>query len=173
MQFVAVLSKPITASAMNDAIARALLSTPTARPVRPSPSAALVELRRRPSRSRVLLAEDNEVNQEVACALLADAGLDVQVVPDGEQAVAQASGGRFDLILMDMQMPGVDGLEATRRIRTQLGETLPIVAMTANAFGEDRDECLAAGMNDHIAKPVDASTLYETLLRWLPACEVG
>ena len=129
----------------------------------------LLELRlARQHRGRhVLLAEDNPINQEVAVELLRALGLQVDTAADGAQAVALALAGRYDLVLMDMQMPELDGLEATRRIRAALGPALPIIAMTANAFGEDREACLAAGMNDHLAKPVDPERLYETLLDWL------
>lgn len=120
---------------------------------------------------RVLLAEDNEINRMVAVELLDDAGLHCDSVEDGAQAVDrvnQADAGTYALVLMDMQMPVMDGVEATRAIR-QLphGRTLPVVAMTANAFSEDRTHCLSAGMNDFLSKPVEPDTLYETLLRWL------
>lgn len=115
---------------------------------------------------RVLLAEDDPVNQEVARVLLEEAGLQVDVAEDGEQAAQLLDTGDYRMILMDMQMPKLDGLEATRRIRAA-GWHLPIVAMTANAFDDDRQRCLAAGMDDHLGKPVNPERLYETVLRWL------
>ncbi len=117
---------------------------------------------------RILLAEDNPINRKVTQALLHAAGLVVEHAPDGEQAVALATTRAYALVLMDMQMPVMDGLEATRVLRQRLGAQLPIVAMTASAFAEDRQACLDAGMNDHLVKPVDPAQFYATLLRWLP-----
>jgi len=120
--------------------------------------------------TRVLLAEDNAVNQEVAVALLGSAGIEVDVAGDGQQALAMASALDKDyaLILMDVQMPVMDGLDATRAIRaTEKGRHIPILAMTANAFAEERQRCLDAGMNDHVAKPVVAEQLFATLHQWL------
>jgi two-component system sensor histidine kinase/response regulator len=120
--------------------------------------------------ARVLLAEDNAINEEVATDLLRDAGLLVDIAHDGEEAVAMATRQHYDLILMDMQMPVLDGLAATEKIRALPGwSTIPILAMTANAFDEDRQRCLNAGLNDHVAKPVKPNVLLAALARWLPA----
>ena len=129
---------------------------------------AELALRREHAGARVLLAEDNAVNQMVAGELLRGAGLDVDLADDGVQAIEQARKQRYALILMDVQMPQLDGLQAARAIRRLPGmDEVPIIAMTANAFSEDRDACLAAGMDDHITKPVMPQRMYQTLLHWL------
>jgi two-component system sensor histidine kinase/response regulator len=120
------------------------------------------------SGTRLLVAEDEPVNREIACLQLEAAGLSIDLAEDGQQALELARRNVYALILMDMQMPNLNGIDATRAIRADsLNQTTPILAMTANAFDEDRQACLDAGMNDHIAKPVDPDMLYVTVLRWL------
>jgi len=123
---------------------------------------------------RVLVVEDEPVNREVAVYLLGDAGLQAEVATNGLEAVAMAGSGAYDLILMDMQMPVMNGLEATRAIRALPGiPPIPIIAMTANAFDDDREACLAAGMNAHIGKPFLPQAFYTELLRWLQSGAAG
>ncbi len=123
------------------------------------------------SEARVLLVEDNEVNRKVVGAILRRLGYAPDVVPDGYEAVRIVESRTYDVILMDCQMPGMDGFEATRLIRTQEagGRHIPIVAITANATAADRDRCLTAGMDDYLAKPVRLEAIRHALARWLPS----
>ena len=118
--------------------------------------------------ARVLLAEDNPVNQEVICAMLCIAGAEVLSVGNGELAVQAVRRGEFDVVLMDCQMPVMDGYEAVGRIRQEEapGRRIPIIALTANAFSEDRERCIAAGMDDYLKKPVKRELLVQTVARW-------
>jgi hypothetical protein len=136
-------------------------------PMLGAPNAEIL-LQTRYARRHILVAEDEAINRMVIQALLEHAGLRVTLAGDGQEALDCVARHRPDLVLMDMQMPNVDGLQATRRLR-QLpgGHSLPIIALTANAFAEDRQRCLAAGMNDHLGKPVEPDLLFERVLYWL------
>jgi PAS domain S-box-containing protein len=172
--FGAVLLKPVTPSTLHDSLMQLLFGQLPADAMAAGSGRSEALLRRHSTGARVLLAEDNAVNREVACDLLRSAGLDVDLAEDGLQAVDKARAGPYDLILMDVQMPGMDGLQATRAIHALPGHaTTPIVAMTANVFNEDRAACLEAGMVDHVPKPVEPHLMFSTLMRWLPARQAG
>ncbi|MBK6656796.1 MAG: response regulator [Proteobacteria bacterium] len=130
--------------------------------------AADAQLAARHRGKRVLIAEDNELNRVLVREILAECALELAFAGNGREAVEMVARQDFDLILMDMQMPEMDGVQATMHIR-QLprGASLPIIAMTGNAFGEDREACFAAGMNDYLSKPVLPENIYRTMLRWL------
>jgi two-component system, sensor histidine kinase and response regulator len=135
-------------------------------PAMPTPPEKAIE--RHHAGARILLVEDDPINQEVARELLKETGLEIDIAENGRQGVAKAASNNYALILMDMQMPVMGGLEATTIIR-RIPERAwtPIIAMTANAFDEDRERCLSAGMSDFIAKPVVPDILYQTLAKWL------
>jgi PAS domain S-box-containing protein len=158
------LAKPVTLSTLHDAIAGVLSGWRQKTPA----DARRPDLSKLKGR-RVLLAEDNLINQEVALELLQEAGLLVDLAENGRSACEMAAKQAYDLILMDVQMPEMDGIAASLAIRRMPGrDKTPILAMTANAFDEDRRACLSAGMNDHIPKPVNPEVLYEVMLRWMP-----
>ena len=128
-----------------------------------------VESKRNYKGTKALLVEDNELNREIATAIIKEIGLDVDIAEDGTDAVnmmSSAEGRKYDLIFMDIQMPKMDGYTATREIRTlddPKCANIPIIAMTANAFEEDRKKAIKAGMNGHIAKPISADAILENL----------
>jgi PAS domain S-box-containing protein len=174
--FSALLSKPVRVSALFDVLHEALgvrvlqpaVETPVAEMITPVSAEAPC----------VLLVEDNEINQLVAEGMLKEMGLQTDTVDNGAAALAALEHKRYDLVLMDVQMPLMDGLEATRRIRNRRAEAggqpaaetkrLPIIAMTAHAMRGDREACLEAGMDDYIAKPIAPHTLANVLAKWLP-----
>jgi CheY-like chemotaxis protein len=120
--------------------------------------------------TRVLLAEDDFINRELALGLMADLNFQIDVALDGLIAVEMVQKNDYALVLMDMQMPHMGGLEATQKIRAMPGRRLlPIIAMTANTFAEDRKRCFDAGMNDFIPKPINPDLLFEKMLHWLSA----
>jgi len=165
----AILTKPATPSSLFDSIMVALHRETALVAV---PQATPAELSRQFSGRRVLLVEDNEVNRELAYEMLCNIGLTVDTAENGLLAVEAVQRAAYDLVLMDCQMPVMDGYAATAKIRDELQmRQLPIVAMTANALASDRDRCLTAGMDDHIPKPIDVAVLHATLAHWLKVRE--
>ncbi|WP_146115935.1 response regulator [Malikia granosa] len=163
-----VLVKPVTPSVLFDTVMRLLGAELDELSPLPRPERGLQADTAPLQGARALLVEDNEINQEVAIELLRELGLWVDLAPDGAVALERVQQNPYDVVLMDMQMPVMDGLTATRQIR-QLSwlQELPILAMTANAMTGDRERCLEAGMNDYIAKPIDPQDLAAKLLRWV------
>ena len=160
-----VLTKPVSPSALFDALMRQIGSLGQPASIELSDG---LQLSAQLAGARALLVEDNELNQEVATEFLRTLGLEVDLAPDGAVALQKVQQQAYDVVLMDMQMPVMDGLSATRAIRQLPGlDALPILAMTANAMAEDRERCLEAGMNDHIAKPIAVQELIDKLRRWV------
>ncbi len=174
--FAAHASKPLRPRELKAAVALALKerdeTEPTSRPIAalqsPHETANLFSCRK----TRILLAEDNITNQQVALGILRKLGLSAHATANGREAIKTLETAHYDLVLMDVQMPDIDGLEATRRIRhthsSVLNHQIPIIAMTAHAMRGDRETCLEAGMNDYISKPVSLQAISAVLDKWLP-----
>ncbi len=163
-----VLVKPVTASMLIDAIVGVLGQSRGSESVDDAAQAWGIPRMAQILNAHILLVEDNAINRQLAMEFLKQAGLAVSLANNGKEAVEMVGRMAFDAVLMDIHMPVMDGYEATRRIRDIHGcETLPIIAMTANAMAGDREKCLAAGMNDHVAKPIDPEQLFAALNTWV------
>ncbi|MDO8464389.1 MAG: response regulator, partial [Gallionella sp.] len=165
---VEVLIKPANPSALFDGVVRVLESAAdgahTVLGIQMDTAGQLSSIKG----AHILLVEDNELNQEVATELLRDVGFVVDLAENGQIALDKIRATDYDIVLMDMQMPVMDGLAATREIRKEERfKDLPVVAMTANAMQGDRDRCMGAGMNDHVAKPIEPEDLWKALLKWI------
>ena len=164
-----VLTKPASASSLHEILARVIDAAVDEQdgPATHPPARDLPDTTRLRG-ARVLLVEDNDINQELAVELLTNQGMDVEVAGNGEEAIARLDAARYDCVLMDCQMPVLDGYDATLRLRRDPRfANLPIIAMTANAMTHDVKRALDAGMNDHIAKPLDVGLMYSVLLKWV------
>ena len=172
----ASLNKPVKREVLSNALAAALAITPIPKIKAPVPASATAKDNSLPPFAgldvRILIAEDNAVNQMVALGILKKFGLRADVANNGDEAVKKLESTAYDLVLMDLRMPVMDGLDATRTIRDPqsavLDHNLPIIAMTANAMQSDQDDCVRVGMNDFVSKPVQPTLLLQALERWLP-----
>jgi two-component system sensor histidine kinase/response regulator len=170
-----ILIKPVTASSLFEMLMRVVRRADShskfGRKAAGAPFAGLEGVRG----AQILLVEDDEINQEVACEMLRIAGMEVDLATDGRMAIDRLALKRYDLVLMDMQMPIMDGITATRSLRCDPRHAdLPIVAITANTMQSDRDRCLDAGMNGFIAKPIEPAQLESVLQQWIaPPPSIG
>ncbi|HWV16773.1 MAG TPA: response regulator [Cellvibrio sp.] len=163
-----VIIKPINPSILFEMVVRILGGYSDAEPTLVGDSQVNEEDLSVVKDASILVAEDNELNQEVAMGLLTEAGCIVTIANNGKEALQLLTKHSYDLVLMDMQMPVMDGVNATEEIRKDTAfNDLPIIAMTANAMVQDKERCISAGMNDHIAKPIDPDELFKTLIRWI------
>jgi CheY-like chemotaxis protein len=162
-----VLIKPVTASVLFDGVVRILGGEDERKRIIKAPTDTFEQLATIKG-ARILLVEDNDLNQEVGLELLRDVGFVVDLAENGQIALDKMRSEEYALVLMDMQMPIMDGVMATQEIRKEARfKNLPIVAMTANSMQSDRDRCVAAGMNDHVAKPIEPEDLWNALLKWI------
>ena len=168
------LNKPVRQGLLRDALCQLTHGAPAPRPEPSAGASAEASAESAPLQGRVLLAEDNPINQKVACGMLRKLGLHVDLAGDGREALERiaAPGNRYDLVLMDVQMPEMDGFTATSVLRSREQAEgiprIPVIAMTANAMSGDRELCIAAGMDDYIPKPVRLAELRRTLANWIP-----
>ena len=165
--FAEILIKPVNASILFNTVLR-VLGEHAPSDVGSMHSQSMREMLAPIYQSKILVVEDNALNQEVALGLLEAEGFIVEIAENGQQAIDKVQNSSYDIVLMDMQMPVMDGLTATQHLRAiKKYKNLPIVAMTANAMDQDKEKCMAAGMNDHVAKPIDPHQLFNVLLKWI------